>query len=908
MAHRPPAGGRTGAPPPRGELLTAAPQGGAAGPLGTVPIGSYRIQLRGGVDFDAVSRVLPYLAQLGVSHVYLSPFLTASGGSLHGYDQSDPTKVDQALGGTRGYLRMRRRLRALGLELLVDLVPNHMAIGDGSNAWWQDVLARGLRSRRARFFDIVWESHEPRLAGRVLLPFLPRAYGRMLAGGDLRLVRVGRAVAVQVGVNRYPVAAATLLVSLKEIADAVPAARRVVEAVARDPRGGTIRRRVGAQGQARWSAWLNSDPMAAKQVDAVLSAINRNPSWLDGLLCRQPYRLARWQASNEDLNYRRFFDVDSLVGLRMEDEGVYQAHHGYLLRLLGPGVALRVDHPDGLRDPELYLQRLRAESERRWVVVEKILALGEELPPGWPVEGTTGYDFARLANGLFVDPDAEAALTSSYGEFTGESRPFAEVAHQSKAEVVRALFGSDLNRLTAQLLRIVEGEPLHRDCSRQQVREVLAEMASALAVYRTYLREGGSAAATERAGAPLRAAIDRVAAARPDLDLDLIQFTGQVLSLKVEAPEAHDLAMRFQQLTGAVMAKGVEDTAFYRYQRLISLNEVGDDPGHFGVDLAEFHGAMQLRQARHPLTLNATSTHDSKRSEDVRCRINAISEVPAEWRRAVRRWSLLTARHREGPDLPDRNFEYFLYQTLVGAWPISLDRLWTVVEKSVREAKVHTSWRSPRAGYEASVRAFVSGAIQDPAFIRSLEAFIRRIDRFAQAASLGVTLLKLTAPGVPDVYQGTEVWDRSLVDPDNRRAVDFDRLHQQLVQLESATLPEVLRSWPSGVPKQWLLARGLGVRREFPSAFGPDGSYLPLEAGGARARHVVAFERGGQVVTVVTRLPIGASRGLEDTVLELGDRTWTDRLSGSCFKGGEILVADLLQHLPVALLVAEEAA
>ena len=316
---------------------------------------------------------------------------------------------------------------------------------------------------------------------------------------------------------------------------------------------------------------------------------------------------------------------------------------------------------------------------------------------------------------------------------------------------------------------------------------------------------------------------------------------------------------------------------------------------------------MRARQARHPLTLNATSTHDSKRSEDVRCRINAISEVPAEWQRAVRRWTRLTARHRAGRDLPDRDFEYFFYQTLVGAWPISPQRLWTVAEKSVREAKVHTSWQSPRAEYEATVRAFVFGAVHDPAFVRSLEAFIRRIDRFARESSLAVTLLKLTAPGVPDIYQGTEVWDHRLVDPDNRRPVDFERLHRQLAQLESETLPVVLRSWSSGLPKQWLLARGLRVRREFQAALGPGGSYLPLEASGARARHVVAFERGGQVVTAVTRLPVGASRGWDDTALELGNGTWVDRLSGSRFEGGRILVAHLLQHFPVALLVAEGA-
>ncbi|MHB1577206.1 MAG: malto-oligosyltrehalose synthase [Candidatus Dormibacteria bacterium] len=871
-------------------------------------VASYRVQLRGDVDFAAAGDILPYLAQLGVSHLYLSPFLTATPGSSHGYDITDPTQVDPELGGRTGFDELVSKLKRHGLDLLVDLVPNHMAVSQGANSWWQDLLSGGRDSSHAGHFDVDWDSSEQRLGGRVLLPFLPRSYGRMLSAGEFRLVRVAGGVEVRFAAERYPLTAASLLVTLEEVAADVPAAREGLDALARAGIQGSGRPILGSKPEPRlaeWPVWTTCDQTSLDELDRALAAISANPVWLDRLLSQQHYRLARWQATSEDRNYRRFFDVDSMVGLRMEEEKVHGDHHRYLLGLLDSTAGLRVDHPDGLRDPELYLRRLRQQSEQRWIVVEKILAPGEDLPSAWPVQGTTGYEFSRLATGLFVDQDSEESLTRIYSQFTGEQRPFAEIAHISKVDVVRGLFGSDLNRLTNQLLRLTERDPFHRDCTRSEAKEVLAELASALPVYRTYLRERMSPGAAHRAAAALREALDGVATSRPDLDPDLVQFAGEVLSLRVDDPEAHDLALRFQQLTGAVMAKGVEDTAFYRYHRLISLNEVGDDPSRFGVGTAEFHRSMAWRQARHPFSSNATSTHDSKRSEDVRCRINAISEVPNEWARAVRRWSRLTARHRVSRDLPDRNFEYFLYQTLVGAWPISEQRLLAVVEKSVREAKVHTSWRSPQPTYETAVRKFVIGSVRDPEFVGSLAAFVRRIDRFARISSLAVTLLKVTAPGVPDIYQGTEVWHHSLVDPDNRRAVDFARLREQLARSESASLSEVVNSWSSGLPKQWLLARGLRVRREFAFAMGASGDYLALEATGELAKNVVAFQRGEQVVTVAPRLPMGARRGWGDTAIHLHRGNWVDRLSGARYEGGETRIAGLLGRFPVALLVAE---
>ncbi len=865
-------------------------------------VAAYRVQLRNGVDFDLVAALCPYLAALGVSHLYLSPYLTAAPNSVHGYDVTDPSTVDEALGGADGYRRLLTALDDNGLRLLVDLVPNHMSISQGSNPWWQDVLASGPGTARAGYFDINWESPDPRLAGRVLVPVLAQSYGATLAAGKFHLARVGTAIELRFDGERFPVTLASLAETLGEIADGPREASALVQALT-GPDAGNLQ---GANGAAvgEYADGRALETQLA-DLDSALAAIAKNHLWMDRLLQRQWYRLARWQAGSQDLNYRRFFDVDSLVGVRIEEEQVFRDHHGPLLKSLDPTAGLRVDHPDGLRDPQEYLGRLRRDSPQRWIVVEKILAPGEDLPVDWPVEGTTGYDFARLATGLFVDRAAEASLTDTYRHFTGEGRAFAEVAHESKRQVVKSLFGSDLNRLTDQLVRIAEASPEHRDCSRHEVRETLAELAAALPVYRTYLRPGMSRAAATRAAAPLQVAVDLVASGRPDLDRELLRFAGDVLSLRVGDPVAEDLALRFQQLTGAVTAKGVEDTAYYRYHRLISLNEVGDDPRRFGVGIEEFHSAMAARQRQQPLSMNATSTHDSKRSEDVRCRINVISEMPEAWARAVRRWSRCTALHRGALDLPDRNFEYFFYQTLVGAWPISLERILAVVEKSVREAKVHTSWRLPNPGYEAAVIHFVTCSLRDPVFTRSVAAFVGRIDTLARISSLAVSLLKVTAPGVPDVYQGTEVWNYSLVDPDNRRPVDFDSLGEQLLGLESISSGEIARSGSPGLLKLWVLSRALKVRGDMVDAMGPSGEYLPLAVEGRLRGHLVAFARGGRVVTLVPRLALATRGGWEDATVRLPRGQWVDKFTGARFAGGSTDVGRLLGAFPVALLVAE---
>ncbi|MHB8395548.1 MAG: malto-oligosyltrehalose synthase, partial [Candidatus Dormibacteria bacterium] len=606
-----------------------------------------------------------------------------------------------------------------------------------------------------------------------------------------------------------------------------------------------------------------------------------------------------------DLNYRRFFDNNDLVGVRIEEQDVFKDHHALVLSEVRAGRVggLRVDHPDGLRDPVGYLKRLRGDAPGAWTVVEKILVPGEELAEDWDVEGTTGYDFGRLALGLFVDPAAEARMSATYRSFTGEARAFPQVALEGKRLAVKELLGSDLNRLTGQLLKISQAPRNHRAHTRDELREALAELAAAFPVYRTYLRAGMSKQLAAQASRGVAVAAARVRDIRPDLDPALLTFVEDVLSLRIPGGDEEDLALRFQQLTGAVMAKGVEDTAFYRYHRLISLNEVGDDPGQFGVSLEQFHAAMGQRQRRCPRTMNSTSTHDSKRSEDVRSRINLLSEVPDQWQRAVRRWARLNGTHRRSPQVPDRNFEYLLYQTLVGVWPVTAERLWPVLEKSIREAKLHTSWNEPHLGYEASARRFLTGALQQPNFVDDLSRFVARLIAPARVASLAVALLRCTAPGIPDTYQGTELWEHSLVDPDNRRPVDFSIRGTLLDRLAGMSPEQVMKASATGLPKLLVVTSSLRVRRSLPEAFAEAGDYRPLVSVGKKRDNVVAFCRGNQVVTVVPRLLMQLRSGWEDTVVELPPGHWTHQLTAETFRGGAVPMEALGKRFPVALLV-----
>ena len=880
-----------------------------------VPIATYRLQLHAGFDFRAAAALVPYLAALGVSHLYLSPVLQATKGSTHGYDVVRPDRLNPELGGEGGWRELVDATRAAGLGIVLDIVPNHMAITP-DNPWWWDVLENGRASRYARFFDVEWQPPEPALVDRVLIPILGDHYGRVLEAGDLKLAREGGSFVIGYAEHRLPIAPRSLDDLLNE------AARRaqsdelgtLADALAALPPSSaddrqSIRRRHRDKGVliGLLARLLAEQPEVGAAVDAVVSDTNRDVDRLDALLERQNYRLAYWKAADRDLGYRRFFDVTTLIGLRTEDEQVFWEGHRLVLGLVRDGSisGLRVDHPDGLRDPGAYLRRLREAAPDAWIVVEKILEPAERLRP-WPVAGTTGYDFIRRSDGIQVNAASADALTRTYATFTGRQAPFADVARDGKVLVMQEILGSELNRVTALALQVSERHRRHRDHTRHDLHEALRELCASFPVYRTYVQADTGGIQPDDV-ALITAAADDARERRPDLPADLFEFLADVLSLRVTGELEAELVMRFQQLTGAVMAKGVEDTAFYRYARLVSLNEVGGDPAQFGMSPVEFHALNAAGARDWPEAMLAGTTHDTKRSEDTRARVSVLSEMPAEWESALHGWAFLNERFRSG-QAPDRNVEYLLYQTLVGAWPIPLDRLQAAMRKSVRELKEQTAWMRPDDAYEQAVADFVAGVHGNAAFRTDLEAFLEPLLPAARAASLAGTLLRLTSPGVPDLYQGAELWDERLVDPDNRLPVDFGRRRRLLAAAATLGPEEAIAGMEEGMPKLWLIHRALEVRRRHPDAFGRIGGYRRLAARGSKARHAIAFRRGADIAVVVPRLCLTLGGDWGEATLRLPDGRWRDALAGGTWDGSAPTpLAGLLGRFPVALLERETA-
>jgi (1->4)-alpha-D-glucan 1-alpha-D-glucosylmutase len=561
-------------------------------------------------------------------------------------------------------------------------------------------------------------------------------------------------------------------------------------------------------------------------------------------------------------------------------------------------------HFDGLRDPTRYFHRLHAACPDAWVVAEKILEPGESLPADWPVAGTTGYDFLNRVQGLFVDPAGEAPLTRLLEELTGEAADFAELVHDCKREVVKELLGSELNRLVSLFVEVCERHRRHRDYTRHELYQALLEVAACFPVYRTYVRHPDGTV-TEADTRYVTQAVDQARERRPELDAELFDFLRGLLLLRISGDREAELATRFQQLTGPAMAKGVEDTAFYRFHRLIALNEVGGDPACFGVSVEHFHDACAQALTRHPQSLLATSTHDTKRSEDVRARLLLLSEMPDKWTAAVHHWMERNAVYRSD-GLPDPTTEYLLYQTLVGAWPIDAQRMGDYMEKAVREAKLHTSWTQPNEAYEAAVRDFVNAVLEDEGFLADLEDFVKPLVTPGRINGLSQTLLKLTTPGVPDIYQGAELWDLSLVDPDNRRPVDFTVRERLLAELEGLSTAEILARSDEGLPKLWVICQALRLRRDHPDWLGPEGQYRPLHLTGGKATHGVAFLRGEGVAVLVPRLVHALGGDWGDAMLHLPTGHWRNVLTEEAVDGGEVSVAHLLVRFPVALLVREE--
>jgi (1->4)-alpha-D-glucan 1-alpha-D-glucosylmutase len=810
-----------------------------------MPRAVYRLQLTHAFDFDAAAAIAPYLASLGISDVYCSPILQAAQGSQHGYDVVDPTHISAELGGEAGFRRMVDAMHGGGLGVLVDIVPNHMATDGRANPWWWDVMLRGPASDYARWFDIDWDPATSPLKDKVLLGILGDRYGREIEGGAFSLGRVDDQLVLRYHDHSFPIA-----------------------------------------------------PESLEGID--LDAIAGDHAALDELLQKQHYRLAYWRTAQEELNYRRFFTVDSLVGVRVERSDVFAGTHRKVLELVADGSVsgLRVDHVDGLRDPAAYVGRLRAAAPDTYVVVEKILAAGEQLPRELDVYGTTGYDFVATVEGLFVASENEDTMTALYHAFTGEAQPYRDVAHAAKLEILDSELGPDLERLTSLLVSICDADRRQRDRTRRELRDALREVAAGFGVYRSYVTSRAPASDADRR--EVRAAIDEAARRRPEIEVDLLEFIAEILLLERRGAEIDELSARFQQLTPAVMAKGAEDTAFYRYHRLISLNEVGGDPGRFGADADSFHAWCARIAMATPHTMLTLTTHDTKRSADVRARIDVLSEIPVEWEAAVRRWTEHNEQHR-AQGFPDRNLEYLAYQTLVGVWPIDGDRLAEFLRKAAREAKVHTSWVNPVAAYEEAVDQFARALFTDAEFITAFETFLgeNRLVARGRLNSLAQTALLLTTPGVPDIYQGTETWAALLVDPDNRRPVDFAARKAALDELDRLDVDDV----PEDSRKLWLISRVLGERARRPEAFG-SADHARLVAYGARADHLVAFARGPLAV-LVPRLVAGLDGGWGETEVMLPPGPWRDVLTGRAEPGGgRARVADLLAHFPVAVLTA----
>ncbi len=878
-----------------------------------VPRATYRLQLQPDFGFDDAGALADYLSALGVSHVYSSPYLQAAAGSTHGYDVVDPRRINAELGGPVAHQHFGVRLGDHGLGQVLDVVPNHMAVSGADNPYWWDVIENGQASIYARFFDIEWASSDPGQRDSVLIPVLGDHYGKVLEAGEISLERDRGSFRLRHGDRIFPVAPESLGGLLTAAGREAEAEELVVigEAFASltvstdSDREEQLRRHRAKEVLKLQLARLTSErPRVAAAVDNEVEQTNADVDRLDALIQGQHYRLAFWRAAKEDLDYRRFFDVTNLAGLRMEDPRVFEETHQVILGWLREGVldGVRIDHPDGLRDPKSYFDRLHRAAPDSWIVAEKVLEPGEELPADWPIAGTTGYDFLNLVNRLYTDPSGEQPLTDLYAELTGERRTFAEVAYESKRYVIGEVLAAEINRLTEYLAAVVRGHRRHRDYTRGQLRAALRELIACFPVYRTYVRVDADAVSDADRDAVERACSTALEH-RPDLPADLMEFIADVLLARATGEREAEFVARFQQLTGPVMAKGVEDTAFYRYLRLVSANEVGGDPGLFATSLVDFHSANESAARLWPTRMLASSTHDTKRSEDVRARIALLSEMADRWRSEVGAWRELSGAYRSTKI--DGNVEYLIYQTLVGTWPISAERLVPYLEKAVREQKQHTSWTDPSEEYEAAVSSFVEALLADKALTLRVAAFVEELAPAWQISALAQTLLKLTAPGVPDIYQGSEIWDLSLVDPDNRRAVDFVERRRLLEVARTATAADALADLDSGLAKIWLIRRVLEIRRERPDSFGAQSRYIGLMAAGSRRDHIVAYQRGEDVLVVAPRFVsrLGwPSADWRDSSLELPSGDWDDELGGQHFSGGIVAVNDLLGRFPMAVL------
>ena len=917
--------------------------------------GTYRLQLHHGFGFQSARAIVDYLDELGISHAYASPYMKAEPGSTHGYNLVDPRQLNPELGTERDYLDWTETLASKDMGHIVDVVPNHMA-ATAHNPWWVDVLENGQSSVYADYFDIEWNPHKEALQNKVLLAILGAQYGEVLEKGELRLERRGGAFFVTYWERALPAGPRSMWGLLEracarlqvpsddprrhDLESIVTGLRNMPPRTETDPERQRERAREKEVLKRRLGV-LAEDAAVAKAIDDELTAVNgtvgdaKSFDQLDAILLEQSYRLAFWRVATEEINYRRFFDVNELAAIRIESDPVFDDAHQLLLRLVGEGrvQGVRLDHTDGLYDPDAYFTKLRralqsaggASRREVYVVAEKILANGEELPTRWNIDGTTGYEFLVKASGVFVNGSAERDFTRIYHELTGDARSFAEHARESKRAMMRSSLSSEIHMLSRRLERIAMRDRRSRDYTLPMLHRAVAETIAAFPVYRTYIRpDGGREPNDEQI---IRRATRLAQRRNPEVVPSVFDFLRDVLLLAREAIDEEDraariqFAMRFQQITGPVMAKSLEDTALYTYVRFVALNEVGGGPEHFGTSIAELHAANETRREKWPRSMTATSTHDTKRGEDVRARLAVLTEVPATWELWVREWQLLATPFVtavEDDHAPSRVDQYLFFQTAFGAYPLAggtddfITRLVAYAIKAAREAKQRTSWLSPDEAYEAALEGFVVGMMTNGAFAASLAAKVEALAPYGASNGLGQVVLKIGAPGVPDTYQGSELWDLSLVDPDNRRPIDYEERRAALRSIDGASARDLLQSYRDGRVKLHVLRAGMRLRREMPTTF-LEGNYVPIDGG----EDVVAFARNhaeGSLVCAVTRRPYHVTHGqapfaIDDVwgvrKLPIPHGEWRDALTGTTHNVGTegLAAARLFEQLPVAMLV-----
>ena len=979
-----------------------------------IPASTYRLQFNAHFRFSDAREIIPYLQRLGISDIYASPYFKAREGSLHGYDILDHNSLNPEIGSEDEYEELVDELKQSGMGQILDIVPNHMCIEGQGNALWMDVLENGPCSTYARFFDIDWHPVKQELENKILIPILGDQYGTVLENGELRLSFEEGSFYVYYYDHKLPIIPKTyshilthgiegleLELSVdapqfQELNSIITALRHLPPTTAQNPERISERYREKEVVKRRlWNLYQNSSAVRefCDRNVAIFNGIKGDPrsfDLLDTLLREQVYRISHWRVATEEINYRRFFDINSLGAIRVEDPAVFEKTHRLIFKLVETGKinGLRIDHADGLQDPEDYIRRLqsgcfirlhsvanetgngeekaRAAAMERfervvavapsykpfYIIGEKILLKAEKLPDDWLVFGTTGYDFANQVNGLFVDASNAKTFETLYTRFIQHQVDFTAAVYENKKLVMQVAMSSEINTLGHYLNRISEQNRHTRDFTLNSLIRSIVEVIACFPVYRTYIN---SFDVPERDRQYIESTIGKAKRQNPAISASVFDFIRDVLLLRFPGAmlDEHqqsrlDFVKRFQQITGPVMAKGVEDTAFYQYNRLVSLNEVGGSPERFGITLEAYHGQNIERCKSRPLAMLATSTHDTKRSEDVRARVNVLSEIPDQWREGLSRWSRQNRKLKmvvDGKPAPSRNEEYLLYQTLAGTWPfckpeedeftVFRSRIKEYMLKAMREAKVHTSWINPNSLHEDAVMYFIDSILKifrHNTFLYDFESFQRLTAACGIFNALSQTLLKITSPGIPDFYQGNELWDFSLVDPDNRRPVDFrlrkDLLDELLCKEATAgaleTAREVVANRNDGRIKLYLTCKALGFRRENRVLF-ETGSYLPLTVEGLCQEHVCAFERSVNDSSVLVIVPRFCSRLIRDSSgLPLGEEVWRDTRiillfdsAASCYRNvftGEILrlnqengrlslaLQDILSDFPVALL------